>query len=67
MTGANEGDMHYTGVNVGRDYELATTFDLRDAVADDPCPKCDGVLELVHGIEVGHVFKLGTKYSVSLG
>src|SRR2546425_5765598 len=37
------------------------------AQADDPCPKCNVTLKLVHGIEVGHVFKLGTKYSVSLG
>jgi prolyl-tRNA synthetase len=44
-----------------------TTFDLRNAAAGDPSPKGDGTLELVNGIEVGHVFKLGTKYSVSLG
>lgn len=66
-TGANEVDQHYTGVNVGRDYQLTTTFDLRNAMAGDPCPRSDGKLEIVHGIEVGHVFKLGTKYSVSLG
>lgn len=66
ITGANEGDAHYTGVNVGRDYELATTYDLRDAGDGDPCPRCEGTLEIVHGIEVGHVFKLGTKYSASL-
>jgi prolyl-tRNA synthetase len=42
------------------------TFDLRNAAAGDPSPKSDGTLELVNGIEVGHVFKLGTKYSVSL-
>ncbi len=67
VTGANAADQHHVGVVVGRDYTLETTHDLRDAGADDPCPKCDGTLELVHGIEVGHVFKLGTKYSVSLG
>jgi prolyl-tRNA synthetase len=67
ITGANEGDAHFTGVNVGRDYELATTHDLRDAGDGDPCPRCEGTLEIVHGIEVGHVFKLGTKYSSSLG
>ena len=66
VTGANEGDKHYTGVNCGRDYELSTTHDLRDAAEGDPCPKCDGNLQLVHGIEVGHVFKLGTKYSIAL-
>jgi prolyl-tRNA synthetase len=66
VTGANEADAHLTGVNVGRDYQLATTHDLRMALEGDPCPKCSGKLALVHGIEVGHVFKLGTKYSVSL-
>ncbi|HUG19697.1 MAG TPA: proline--tRNA ligase [Planctomycetaceae bacterium] len=66
VTGANEADMHLIGVVVGRDFELTETYDLRDAGEGDPCPRCDGTLELVHGIEVGHVFKLGTKYSVSL-
>lgn len=66
VTGANEADYHLTGVNVGRDYQLETTFDLRNAVAGDPCPKSGEPMEFVHGIEVGHVFKLGTKYSVSL-
>jgi prolyl-tRNA synthetase len=66
-SGANAADAHFTGVNIGRDYQLTTTFDLRHAVHGDPCPRSDGTLELVHGIEVGHVFKLGTKYSVSLG
>lgn len=67
VTGANAADAHYTGVNVGRDYQLEGTYDLRDAAAGDPCPRCEGTLEQVHGIEVGHVFKLGTKYSESLG
>jgi prolyl-tRNA synthetase len=66
ITGANSNDQHLTGVNVGRDYSLSDTADLRDAADGDPCPRCDGVLEMVHGIEVGHVFKLGTKYSTSL-
>tara|TARA_R110002072_G_scaffold238769_2_gene396336 strand:- start:249230 stop:250999 length:1770 start_codon:yes stop_codon:yes gene_type:complete len=66
VTGGNEVDKHYTGVNVGRDYELSTTFDLRNAGSGDACPKCDGTLEIVNGIEIGHVFKLGTKYSTSL-
>lgn len=67
VTGANEADAHLTGVNAGRDYQLKSTFDLRGATGGDPCPKCGERLDLVHGIEVGHVFKLGTKYSVSLG
>ena len=67
VTGANELDHHLTGVNVGRDYQLTTTYDLRNAQEGDPCPRSDGTLQIVHGIEVGHVFKLGTKYSVALG
>lgn len=66
VTGANSADQHHTGVNIGRDYSLSATADLRDAGDGDPCPRCDGTLETVHGIEVGHVFKLGTKYSTSL-
>ena len=66
VTGANDADAHYTEVNVGRDYQLETTFDLRNAVAGDPSPNGTGTLELVHGIEVGHVFKLGTKYAEAL-
>ncbi len=66
VTGANAADAHYTGVNAGRDYHVATTYDLRNAAEGDPCPNCAGTLELVHGIEVGHVFKLGTKYSEAL-
>ena len=67
IVGANEGDYHLVNVNVVRDYALTTTFDLRNAAAGDPSPRGEGTLELVHGIEVGHVFKLGTKYSVSMG
>jgi len=69
VTGANVADAHYTGVNVGRDYQLETTHDLRMALQGDPCPRCngDGTFELVRGIEIGHVFKLGTKYSTALG
>lgn len=73
IVGANKADAHLVNVYVGRDYSLPTdadgntvTFDLRNAAADDPCPKCAGKLALVHGIEVGHVFKLGTKYTVAL-
>ncbi|WLD12580.1 proline--tRNA ligase [Planctellipticum variicoloris] len=66
IAGANAEDAHVTGVNVGRDYQLETTYDLRNACAGDPSPRGDGTLEIVHGIEVGHVFKLGTKYSVAL-
>ncbi len=67
VTGANEADAHLTGVVVGRDFQIEKTYDLRMAVAGDPCPSCRQPMELVHGIEVGHVFKLGTKYSEALG
>lgn len=66
VVGANAADKHFTGVNAGRDYQAESIADLRDAVDGDPCPRCDGTLGFVHGIEVGHVFKLGTKYSTSL-
>lgn len=66
ITGANEEDQHYVNVNVATDYQLDTTHDLRNATGGDPSPRGEGTLELVHGIEVGHVFKLGTKYSSSL-
>ena len=67
ITGANEKDAHFTGVNHGRDFAVETFADLRQATAGDSCPRCDGALEAWRGIEVGHVFKLGTKYSAALG
>jgi len=66
IVGANSKDAHLTGVIPGTHFELTETFDLRNAESEDPCPKCSGTLSMVHGIEVGHVFKLGTKYSVSM-
>jgi prolyl-tRNA synthetase len=66
IVGANEKDAHLTGVIPGLHFPVAESFDLRNAESGDPCPKCTGTLKMVHGIEVGHVFKLGTKYSVSL-
>jgi prolyl-tRNA synthetase len=67
ITGANEKDAHYTGTNLGRDFSVETFADLRQAVTGDTCPRCEGRLEIWRGIEVGHVFKLGTKYSAALG
>ncbi|HDR47203.1 MAG TPA: proline--tRNA ligase, partial [Geoalkalibacter subterraneus] len=67
IVGANEKDAHFTGANLGRDIQVEQFADLRKAQAGDPCPRCDGRLEVWRGIEVGHVFKLGTKYSESLG
>lgn len=66
VIGANESDRHYTGANLGRDFDAPTFVDLRNATAGDACPRCAGRLDLRHAIEVGHVFKLGTKYSDAL-
>ncbi|MFH5804824.1 proline--tRNA ligase [Alienimonas sp. DA493] len=67
VVGANAADKHTKGVICGRDWAVETTHDLRDARAGDPDPKGGGEMKLVRGIEVGHVFKLGTKYSDALG
>lgn len=67
VVGGNAVDVHYTGANLGRNFQVREFADLRQAVAGDPCPRCDcGKLESWRGIEVGHVFKLGTKYSEAL-
>jgi prolyl-tRNA synthetase len=64
VCGANEADFHYTGVNWARDLpEPDIVADIRNAVAGDPSPDGQGVLAIQRGIEVGHVFYLGTKYS----
>jgi len=64
VIGGNAVDVHYTGANLERDFVVSQFADLRQAVAGDPCPRCDcGKFESWRGIEVGHVFKLGTKYS----
>ena len=67
VCGANATDKHYTGVNWGRDAEPAEWADITVVGGEDPCPKCDGLFEQFRGIEVGHIFKLGTKYSRSMG
>ncbi|MBA3599051.1 MAG: proline--tRNA ligase [Methylibium sp.] len=67
VCGANEADFHYTGVNWGRDLpEPDLVADIRSAVAGDPSPDGKGVLAIQRGIEVGHVFYLGTKYSAAM-
>jgi prolyl-tRNA synthetase len=67
VTGANEVDFHYTGANWGRDMaEPAIVADLRNVVEGDPSPDGKGVLAIERGIEVGHVFQLGTAYSESM-
>jgi prolyl-tRNA synthetase len=67
VTGANQGDTHLTGVNPSRDFQPVKYSDLRNAVDGDPCPRCSSKVAMRHAIEVGHVFKLGTKYSEALG
>ncbi|MGV1098434.1 proline--tRNA ligase [Thiovibrio sp. JS02] len=64
--GANEKNFHYLNANLGRDFEVKTITDLRMVTSTDRCPACGGNLELTRGIEVGHIFKLGTKYSEAL-
>ena len=63
ICGANEVDFHFTGVNWGRDLPEPVVFDLRNVVAGDASPDGKGVLAIQRGIEVGHVFQLGTRYS----
>jgi prolyl-tRNA synthetase len=67
VVGGNAVDVHLTGVVPGRDFPLERVFDLRNALAGDACPRCESALEMKAGLEVGHVFKLGTKYSKSMG
>ncbi len=67
VVGANKVDAHLTGVNWGRDLPEATAADLRKVVAGDPSPTGKGTLSIARGIEVGHVFQLGQKYSESMG
>lgn len=67
VTGANEADYHLVGVRPGHDFQPDLVADLRIASDGDPCPRCPGTLRLRRGIEIGHVFKLGTKYSAKLG
>ncbi|WP_019100955.1 proline--tRNA ligase, partial [Chromobacterium haemolyticum] len=66
ITGANEDDQHYTGVNFGRDCAEPEVMDIRNVVAGDASPDGKGELAIQRGIEVGHVFYLGTKYSEAM-
>ena len=65
--GANEDGFHYMGVNFGRDLPLPETADLRWVIAGDPAPDGSGPLEMCRGIEVAHIFQLGTRYSKAMG
>ena len=66
VCGANEAGHHLVDVRLGRDVPGTRWADLRMAIAGDPCPRCGGDLRTFRGIEVGHVFYLGTKYSTSM-
>jgi prolyl-tRNA synthetase family II len=66
-TGANTDDVHLTGVDVGRDVAPGSWVDVREVAAGEPCPRCGSPLELVQAIEVGHIFKLGGKFTTALG
>ena len=67
-TGANKDDWHIRGVEVERDFKVDQWVDLRTVQSGEGCPKCEtGTLEVFKGMEIGHIFKLGTKYSDSMG
>lgn len=67
VCGANKEQYHIKNVNPGRDFAIDDTADLRQVEAGEPCPVCGAKLSSARGIEVGQVFKLGTKYSNSMG
>jgi prolyl-tRNA synthetase len=68
VVGANRGDAHLVGVNLERDFRVGQWADLRIAAPGDPCPRCEqGCLAGHRAIELGHIFKLGTKYSEAMG
>ncbi len=67
VTGANRDDFHLRGVSVERDIPVTSWVDLRTVISGEGCPNCDGTLRVDRAIEIGHIFKLGTRYSESLG
>jgi len=66
-TGANIDGVHLTGVDVARDIAVGSWADLREVTEGEPCPRCGTPLEFLRAIEVGHIFKLGRKYTTVLG
>ena len=66
IIGANKTDYHIQNANFGRDFD-GVVGDFRNVQEGDRCPKCGAPLEIMRGVEVGHIFKLGTKYSESMG
>lgn len=67
VTGANKNDAHLINVNLDRDFVVNEFADLRNITKDDKCPACGKAIDIKKSIEVGHTFKLGTKYSDALG
>jgi prolyl-tRNA synthetase len=67
VTGANTDDVHLRGVDVSRDITVGTWADLREVAAGEPCVQCGQPLEMLPAIEVGHIFKLGYKYTKAFG
>jgi prolyl-tRNA synthetase len=65
--GANKADVHFINANYPRDFTVDQVLDIAQAQPGQKCPRCDGTLSAVRGIEVGHIFKLGTVYSEKLG
>jgi prolyl-tRNA synthetase len=66
VTGANRDGHHLKNIHPARDFEITQVADLRTVTDRDPCPRCGGKLTILRGIEVGHIFKLGLKYSQAL-
>lgn len=66
VSGANRNDFHLKNIDFNRDVEVEGYYDLRTVEEGEPCPNCAKSLRIVKGIELGHIFKLGTKYSISL-
>ncbi len=66
ISGANKDDFHVAHIDFSRDVKIDGYFDLRTIEAGEQCPNCGHALRIVNAIEIGHIFKLGTKYSVSL-
>jgi prolyl-tRNA synthetase len=66
-TGANKDELHLRGVSVDRDISVDKWASLRTVKAGERCPNCEGTLDVFKAVEIGHIFKLGTKYSDSMG
>ena len=66
VTGANKKDKHYINTNIDRDFKISECADLRMITEKDLCPKCNKSIKIEHAIEMGHVFKLGLKYSKAM-